>query len=324
MTALFEFIEILAIISYSILGCICVFSFVKSFKRRELAVTSRLFHSFIFLFVTFRIVWYTLKLVYGETSFTFVFNNMSFIFYMSGLIVLVFYWMETYYRTYFSSAEFTSSSALKTGYIVANVIMYTVQFILIIVFYTSNHAKKEGSKVYLVNTLYQVLLSALIGLLFVVIMVQTYAKYKSIDKDIGSGELKNQLRKMLLLSATFCLCFLIRIVIFLYNPITGEYMNQELFITMGYFIPDIIPTLMQLYIWHQKMQATDDSAEFVNNLYENEMDEETPPTRPIIAGISNGNGNGNGNDLYEQSSSIGAVITSKSERSPLFPRYDNY
>eukprot|EP01132_Coremiostelium_polycephalum_P003134 gene3134-3918_t len=79
---------------------------------------------------------------------------------------------------------------------------------------------------------------------------------------------------MCFLSTAFALCFLLRTIIFLYNPISGKYMNNEVFITMGYFIPDIVPTLLQLYIIHTRMKGEEEDKSFINNLYDNEMEEQ--------------------------------------------------
>ncbi|GAM27123.1 hypothetical protein SAMD00019534_102980 [Acytostelium subglobosum LB1] len=79
--------------------------------------------------------------------------------------------------------------------------------------------------------------------------------------------------QMFLLSLSFCFCFLIRTVIFLYNPITHKFMNEEVFLTIGYFIPDIIPTLLQMYIWHSRMKSEEDGKQYINTLYENELDD---------------------------------------------------
>ncbi|EFA77305.1 hypothetical protein PPL_12516 [Heterostelium album PN500] len=82
-------------------------------------------------------------------------------------------------------------------------------------------------------------------------------------------------------SSTFCFCFLTRAIIFLYNPITGKFMNDEMFLTLGYFVPDIIPTLLQVYIWHSRMRNEEEDSTFINSLYENEMDEDTPTPTPV-------------------------------------------
>ncbi|EGG17707.1 hypothetical protein DFA_08703 [Cavenderia fasciculata] len=191
-SAIFWFIEVLAIILYTFLMVLCLFSFWKSYARKDFSVISKIFHFFIFCFVSV------------------------------------------------------------------------------------NKSEKEGSVIYLLNTLYEVVLSLGIGISFTITVIRIYLKYTSIDIDVCRNQIV-QLRKMFILSLIFGACFVLRSIMFLYNPVTKKLMNDEVFITLGYFIPDIVPTLLQVYIIHTKMKNEEADTSYINSLYENEMEEEERP-----------------------------------------------
>ncbi|GAM27122.1 hypothetical protein SAMD00019534_102970 [Acytostelium subglobosum LB1] len=153
MISVFQLIEIVAIVLYSFLLIVCLISFWKSFQRNEFALISRIFHLFIFLFVLCRILWYTLRVAEGETPWTFILNNFGFLFDMTGLSVILFFWIEQYYQTYVASTEFFPT--MKMTFVAINLAMYGIEIILVSLFFTVNHSRKEGSTVYLLNTLYQ-------------------------------------------------------------------------------------------------------------------------------------------------------------------------
>ncbi|KAF2069923.1 hypothetical protein CYY_008752 [Polysphondylium violaceum] len=271
-TSVFLSVEILAIILYTSLSVVCLFSLYKTFYRKESVILSRLFHIFICIFVSLRVVWYILRVATGEGPITFSLNTISFLFYLSGLLVVLFYWLERYHQTYVSTTEFLPK--MKILFISSITCLYVGQIIILILFYTVNHQKREGSSLYLSNTLIQATVSLLIGVIFLLTILRTYLRFTNADKDLCRNQIQ-QVRKILLLSIIFSFCFLIRTIIFIYQPITEKYMNQEIFITFGYFIPDIIPTLVQIIIIHTNMKNEVEDNKFFNNLYddENEMDD---------------------------------------------------
>jgi len=276
-TSVFLTVEVLAIVLYTTLSGVCLFSLYKTFHRKESVILSRLFHIFICIFVSLRVIWYILRVVTGEGPITFSLNTISFLFYLSGLLVVLFYWLERYHQTYVSTTEFLPK--MKILFTSSIVLLYVGQILILILFYTVNHQKREGSSLYLSNTLIQATLSLAIGLIFLLTILRIYLRFTSADKDLCKNQIQ-QVRKILFLSVIFSFCFLIRTIIFIYQPITNKYMNQELFISFGYFIPDIVPTLVQIIIIHTNMKNEVEDNKFFNNLYdeENEMDEEQSNT----------------------------------------------
>ncbi|KAN0018987.1 hypothetical protein ACTFIU_002189 [Dictyostelium citrinum] len=242
-TPVFIGISIISLIIYAILSCICIYSFFKSIYKKESATLSKIFHVFCFLYTTTRIIWYLKRVVDGEGAITFFLNNLSFPFYMSALLVVFFFWWERYHSTYVSSTEFLPKY------------------------------KMEGGITYLLNTLFQSCLSLLVGLSFLFIVLRIYFKFTSIDKDVCRNQI-SQVRKICFLTIGISCCFIVRSIIFFYNPITHEYMNYEVFITFGYFLPDLIPIVLNYIIIYNNMKTEQEDSSFINMLYENEIEED--------------------------------------------------
>ncbi|KYR03012.1 hypothetical protein DLAC_00499 [Tieghemostelium lacteum] len=278
MSTVFRIIEIIAIILYAILAVVCLLSLYKTFYRNEAKILSRIFHICICGFVSIREIWYIMRVVTGEGPITFTLNNTSFLFYLSGLLVVLFYWIETYNRTYVSTNEFLPK--MKLIFIIINGLIYGVQIVFFVLFFTVNNEKREGSPVYLTIVLYQNFLSLIIGLVFLMQVIRMYFNFTQLDKDIRSSQMQ-QVTKICFLALIFAGCFVIRTIVFLYQPITGRYMNNEVFVTLGYFIPDIIPTLVQIRIIHTTMKSEIEDTSFIDNLYENELEDQQSNDGPI-------------------------------------------
>ncbi|KAM9970848.1 hypothetical protein ACTFIR_002712 [Dictyostelium discoideum] len=270
-TPIFIGISIISLVIYAVLSSICIYSFFKSIYKKESATLSKIFHVFCFLYTTTRIIWYLKRVVDGESAITFFFNNVSFPFYMSALLVVFFFWWERYHSTYVSSTEFLPK--YKMYFILFNIMIYIIQYLLILFFYTIANQKREGGVTYLFNTLFQSCLSLLVGLSFLFIVLRIYFKFTSIDKDVCRNQI-NQVRKICFLTVGISCCFIVRSIIFFYNPITHEYMNYEVFITFGYFLPDIIPIILNYIIIYNNMKTEQEDSSFINMLYENEIEDD--------------------------------------------------
>lgn len=72
---------------------------------------------------------------------------------MSALLVVFFFWWERYHSTYVSSSEFLPK--YKMYFILFNIMIYIIQYLLILFFYTIANQKREGGVTYLFNTLFQ-------------------------------------------------------------------------------------------------------------------------------------------------------------------------
>jgi len=71
---------------------------------------------------------------------------------------------------------------------------------------------------------------------------------------------------------------------FLYRPITNQKFSDQLFYTFGYFVPEAIPSLIQLYISETSRGRQLDDTKFIDDLYAESQDsiEEYKETKKLI------------------------------------------
>lgn len=52
-----------------------------------------------------------------------------------------------------------------------------------------------------------------------------------------------------------------------YRPITGKYLNEDVFYILGYYVPDILPTLVQIFIIQRTKRREVQNRAFIDDLY---------------------------------------------------------
>lgn len=68
----------------------------------------------------------------------------------------------------------------------------------------------------------------------------------------------------------FSSCFLIRVIVFMYRTTTNKYLDYGVFLTFGYIIPEIIPTLVQLLIITTTKKREIHESKYIQQLYDEE------------------------------------------------------
>jgi len=52
----------------------------------------------------------------------------------------------------------------------------------------------------------------------------------------------------MVVTVLFVLCFALRVFAFGYRYAFGHYLNADLFMVIGYYIPELVPALLQIYL----------------------------------------------------------------------------
>ena len=78
----------------------------------------------------------------------------------------------------------------------------------------------------------------------------------------------------MVITIIFSGCFLERAVIFLYRPVSGgaKISSEALFYTLAYYLPELVPNVLQLYLAESTVDKQAQDAKFINDLYENSQD----------------------------------------------------
>jgi len=108
--------------------------------------------------------------------------------------------------------------------------------------------KKVIDVLYDVNNIIISLLFLVYGLCFFIYGTMLNCRIKK-NKSTSLGDLI----KAEIFSVVLMICFAIRCVMFSYRVLTGKLLNDDLYVVMSYFIPEIIPTLLCLWSVNTKM-----------------------------------------------------------------------
>lgn len=74
--------------------------------------------------------------------------------------------------------------------------------------------------------------------------------------------------KILVISFLFTACFLCRVVVFSYRPITHKTFNGTVFYVFAYYLPELVPTVLQVYISESSNQKQETDTKYIASLYQ--------------------------------------------------------
>jgi len=155
-------------------------------------------------------------------------------------------------------------------FIILNLLLYIFQIIFIILWVTSNE-DRDGNPVYEANIIADVILSVAVSTGFFIYGWLLFFLTKKVD-DVGVGQRDKELTRILLITLVFTACFSIRVFMFLYRPITGRKFSEPLFYSLAYYVPEVLPTLLQVYLAETLQDKQEKDIKYIENLYAESQD----------------------------------------------------
>jgi hypothetical protein len=235
----------------------------------QIVIIERLFKVFLLVFLASRIVWLILQTLDMAGPVSFVFNRLAFAFFYSAFTLIMFYWAEITHKNYYESTSFMP----KLGYIffITNVLVWSLQIVFVILF----ELGIKTELLYDLNQWIDVGLSALIALGFIFYGIRIICMRAGSDK--LNPDLRKELMKMLLATVVFASCFLLRVFMFAYRPVTGKYFDDHTFIILGYYVCEAVPSLVEVYIFYTTKHETKMQIDFIDDLYDQDQQDEHSP-----------------------------------------------
>eukprot|EP01120_Amphizonella_sp_Union-15-10_P001748 TRINITY_DN11897_c0_g1_i1.p1 TRINITY_DN11897_c0_g1~~TRINITY_DN11897_c0_g1_i1.p1 ORF type:complete len:289 (+),score=18.26 TRINITY_DN11897_c0_g1_i1:59-925(+) len=263
----FKNLGIAGLVIYGSLACVVLSSFIwrRLFKQTKLQKGAlniqRMFRAILLCFLISRIIWLVLLLEgMKEEIMSFVTNRLSFGFFFSAYTLVLFYWAETYHQNYYDSSRFMP--LLGSLFIVVNFAFWIFQMVLILLFIIYD-SSKEGNPFYELNIITDVVLSLILAVGF------TFYGFRLLYRRMNTEGAWEALL-MTLLTLVFFLCFMVRVLMFAYRPVTGKYFPETIFYLFGYYLTETIPTAVQLYIVQTTRTKEENLKKFIDDLYANE------------------------------------------------------
>jgi len=208
--------------------------------------SSNIFTGITIIFFALRISWFWFLVVTdGQTADDFILNRVALLAFFSAFTLVLFSWIES--LSYASSASESRRFLpnMRWKYFVINAVVYAFFISTMITFFVThgNPAQGEKNMAYQVSIVAMAVLNLCIGMAFVIYGVFFGSKMRSF-------KITNNFRvvQVRLVSLCFTLCFLSRVVMMLYRPLTGQLVLDVIYFPFSYLIPEIIPIALQLYI----------------------------------------------------------------------------
>jgi len=125
---------------------------------------------------------------------------------------------------------------------------------------------KAGNWRYDINIYTDIVLSFILSFVFLVYGIMM--AYKRYSGDFSDPHRLRHAFKNLSYGLGFSILFFLRVIMFAYRPVTNGFMNASVFLILAYYIPEIIPSLLQLYIIETYKVESELTTRVISDIYE--------------------------------------------------------
>jgi len=288
-----DVLEILGVISLCLYGLLfigCIVSFLLSFNDKKSwdptqTRIQQLFHAFLGSFIAVRITWYALRSFAGRTVASFILNRLGFVLFFTAFTLVLFFWAEMYHKNYVSAGGFLPR--LFKVFVAVNALLYAIEISVVVTFLIvdrDDYSQREGNPIYDASIYLEIIVNFVVSMCFLIYGIRLFLSHvPALEYEETQNRKYREILKILISTIIFTTCFLVRVVAFLYRPITNSYMNNNLFQILAYYIPEVIPSLVQFYLIRGKLRREKADTQYIQNLYQQEEDSrqfETPTPTP--------------------------------------------
>jgi len=267
-------IQIIGIVFYALLFITTLIMYI--IKRHVAAVSlqqmATLFYIGLPVFMILRMTWFVLEMntTDGAGLASNLINRVCFCVFLFVFNSLLFYWIDTVHTTvnvaYAKEAfkgsldyEFITPVGRVFFWIATATVIALTLILAIVRAALIGSADKTASDykdmkntinvIYDVNNIIISLMFLVYGLCFFIYGTTLNCRIARNNSSTKSGDLA----KAEVFAIVLTCCFAVRCVMFSYRIMTGKYLDNNLYISLSYFVPEIVPTLMCLWSVNTKM-----------------------------------------------------------------------
>jgi len=271
-----EVVDYVGMLLYAMLFMATVATFVWSCLRANtcfVVSVQSVFHCFLLSFVCVRWAWLGIRSFQDEEDpVTFILNRMAFCLYFTSFLLVLFYWMETYHRNYIDMEGVGAFlPRLRWVFVVTVVAIYLFQ-LAIMILYLASGEEREGNPIYDANIIADASLFLVYAILFLLYGLRILCERKVQATQLW-GDMKD-VWKMLAVTLIFTTCFSCRVIMFLVRPLTGAYLDYSVFTVFAYYVPELIPSALQVFIVTTSKEKAIRDNQFIEDLYAEDSSEE--------------------------------------------------
>jgi len=273
-------IQIIGVVFYALLfvGTLVVYIIKRHVTSVSLQQMATLFYIGLPVFMILRVTWFVLEMNTSDGAglASNLLNRVAFCVFLFVFNSLLFYWIDTVHTTVnvaFAKEAFKGSLDYefitpigRIFFWIATAVVIGLTLILAIVRAVLIGTADKTASDYpdmksTINTIYDVN-NIIISLMFLVYGLCFFIYGTTLNCRIGRNHGANRswdLVKAEVFAVVLTCCFAVRCVMFSYRIMTGKYLDNNLYISLSYFVPEIIPTLMCLWSVNTKMFNDADS-----------------------------------------------------------------
>eukprot|EP01122_Echinamoeba_exundans_P011573 TRINITY_DN4644_c0_g1_i1.p1 TRINITY_DN4644_c0_g1~~TRINITY_DN4644_c0_g1_i1.p1 ORF type:complete len:331 (+),score=37.46 TRINITY_DN4644_c0_g1_i1:30-1022(+) len=246
--------------------------------KNQLNYIQRMFSVVMFLFGLGRVGWCAMRMDAGDSLTSFALNRLCFVSFFSAFCLIVFYLAESLHKRYFGES-LTFLPNLGWAFLAVNSILWVISVSLIIVYIVQQSpggAIQEGNVIYELTI---VLVIAVDFLLALAISIFGFRLYYLRSKNRlassatpPSAEGTRHLIVSILSTLAIAACFLARVVMFAWRPITGQLLDPLVFRVVGYYVAEALPASLQLLLLYSVKEKQTQRSQYIDDLYDNFSD----------------------------------------------------
>jgi len=289
---------------YVLLFIATVGNFIYKLRKssKPMPVMTKTFYICLPIFMLLRVIWLIIELVLEHKDnssldmFNSVLNRVCMCLFLFVFNSLLFYWIDTVHTTVNSAfAKKAFAGSMEFGFItpLGRILFYVATGLVIALIMAlviarailkdelnssdSDYSDKKDTVEHLREA--NNLIISIMFLIFGACFLFYGTKLNCRIGRSGNNKLAD-LWKTELFSIGLCLCFLLRFFFFSYTIFGGHKIDDNVFIIVTYYIPEIIPSLLILWSVNTKMfddsdEPEEDAEEFVDPLLAEEEDDES-------------------------------------------------
>eukprot|EP01094_Clydonella_sp_ATCC50884_P007249 TRINITY_DN16421_c0_g1_i1.p1 TRINITY_DN16421_c0_g1~~TRINITY_DN16421_c0_g1_i1.p1 ORF type:complete len:314 (+),score=92.38 TRINITY_DN16421_c0_g1_i1:130-1071(+) len=224
-----------------------------------------IFHGFIGTFCLVRISWAIVQEEDVANIVDYILNRVGYCLFFTAFTVILAWWVEQYRKTYIDTERFLPVT--KVPWLLTNLVFYIFFAIMIVLNVVDVIAgdQREDQWLYNVEVFTFAAVNFGIALLFLIYGSRTFVRQK-LSSD-SSMESKKALIAMLVSTLLITISFFVRMIMLTYRPLTGQYMNNVVYATFAYWVPELLPSLLQIYTLGRQVKKRVERKRNIEHLY---------------------------------------------------------
>ncbi|KAH3756372.1 hypothetical protein Pelo_11792 [Pelomyxa schiedti] len=268
---------------YAVAEVVCVVSIVKVCRgkrsmegggaqylpRSKVSV----FYVSLCAFLLSRILWCAIYMLFCNVEeqqdyfddLTFVVERIGSSLFFTSYTVVLFFWAEMTHKSYVSATGFLPT--LKWAFIALNALLYTCVLIITLLCVFMEDSDVSDSIYYSINLYFESFVCISVSVAFTVYGLRLVSadKKKLPHERVTSST--SSWKKLLFCTLTFTTCFALRSIMFFCWSIFDQGMRLVIFATFAFVLPELVSSMLQLFLANASMKAEEQLVSYVNWLY---------------------------------------------------------